>query len=75
MLLMKRNVAIETEELKRQSRVFHQRLLAAVEGQLSLASAPEWVNCCNQQLFIFKTQMLPLKKLLKSFGRTCPRFK
>ena len=31
-----------TEELKRQSRVFHQRLLAAVEGQLSLASAPEW---------------------------------
>ena len=33
---------IETEELKRQSRVFHQRLLAAVEGQLSLASAPEW---------------------------------
>ena len=30
------------EELKRQSRVFHQRLLAAVEGQLSLASAPEW---------------------------------
>ncbi len=34
--------AIETEELKRQSRVFHQRLLAAVEGQLSLASAPEW---------------------------------
>ena len=37
-----KRVAIETEELKRQSRVFHQRLLAAVEGQLSLASAPEW---------------------------------
>ena len=32
-----KRVAIETEELKR-----HQRLLAAVEGQLSLASAPEW---------------------------------
>ena len=31
-----------TDEAKRQSRVFHQRLLAAVEGQLSLASAPEW---------------------------------
>lgn len=62
-----KRVAIETEELKRQSRVFHQRLLAAVEGQLSLASAPEWVNCCNQQLFIFKIQMLPLKKLLKKF--------
>ena len=25
------------------------------------------VNCCNQQLFIFKIQMLPLKKLLKKF--------
>ena len=37
-----KRVAIETEELKRQSRVFHQRLLAAVEGQLSLANAPEW---------------------------------
>ena len=38
-----KRVAIETEELKRQSRVF------------------------NQQLFIFKIQMLPLKKLLKKF--------
>ena len=38
-----KRVAIETEELKRQSRVFH------------------------QQLFIFKIQMLPLKKLLKKF--------
>ena len=31
-----KRVAIETEELKRQSRVFHQRLLAAVEGQQML---------------------------------------
>ena len=37
-----KRVAIETEELKRQSRVFHQRLLAAVEGQPNLANAPEW---------------------------------
>ena len=37
-----KRVAIETEEPKRQSRVFHQRLLAAVEGQLNLANAPEW---------------------------------
>ena len=67
-----KRVAIETEELKRQSRVFHQRLLAAVEGQLSLASAPEWRNCCNQQLFICKTQMLPLKKLLKVLDEHIP---
>ena len=62
-----KRVAIETEELKRQSRVFHQRLLAAVEGQLSLEVLQNGVNCCNQQLFIFKIQMLPLKKLLKKF--------
>ncbi|MGT2907131.1 DivIVA domain-containing protein [Streptococcus dentiloxodontae] len=37
-----KRVAVETEDLKRQSRIFHQRLLAAVEGQLGLANAPEW---------------------------------
>lgn len=39
-----KRVAVETEDLKRQSRIFHQRLLAAVEGQLSLVNAPEWVE-------------------------------
>lgn len=37
-----KRVAVETEELKRQSRVFHQRLMATIEGQLSLINAPEW---------------------------------
>lgn len=37
-----KRVAVETEDLKRQSRAFHQRLLAVVEGQLSLVNAPEW---------------------------------
>lgn len=37
-----KRVAIETEDLKRQSRLFHQRLLVAVEGQLGLANSPEW---------------------------------
>lgn len=37
-----KRVAVETEDLKRQSRIFHQRLLAAVEGQLGLVNAPEW---------------------------------
>ena len=62
-----KRVAIETEELKRQSRVFHQRLLAAVEGQLSLASAPEWGELLQPTAIYFKIQMLPLKKLLKKF--------
>ena len=62
-----KRVAIETEELKRQSRVFHQRLLAAVEGQLSLASAPEWGELLQPTAIYFQNQMLPLKKLLKKF--------
>ncbi|MBM7635402.1 cell division initiation protein [Streptococcus saliviloxodontae] len=39
-----KRVAVETEDLKRQSRVFHQRLIAAVEGQLGLANSPEWAE-------------------------------
>lgn len=39
-----KRVAVETEDLKRQSRVFHQRLLAAMESQLGLINSPEWVE-------------------------------
>lgn len=37
-----KRLAVETEDLKRQSRAFHQRLLAVVEGQMGLVNAPEW---------------------------------
>ncbi|MGT2894870.1 DivIVA domain-containing protein [Streptococcus entericus] len=37
-----KRVAVETEDLKRQTRIFHQRLLATVEAQLGLVNAPEW---------------------------------
>lgn len=37
-----KRVAVETEDLKRQSRLFHQRLLAVVEGQMGLVNSPEW---------------------------------
>ncbi|MCU9534415.1 DivIVA domain-containing protein [Streptococcus sp. CSL10205-OR2] len=37
-----KRVAVETEDLKRQSRLFHQRLLSVVEGQMGLVNAPEW---------------------------------
>lgn len=37
-----KRVAVETEDLKRQSRAFHQRLLAVIEGQMGLVNAPEW---------------------------------
>ena len=64
-----KRVAIETEELKRQSRVFHQRLLAAVEGQLSLASAPEWkklLKKCWMNMFQIQTMPLHSMRLVNS---------
>lgn len=37
-----KRVAVETEELKRQSRHFHQRLLSVMESQVNLVNSPEW---------------------------------
>ena len=39
-----KRVAIETEELKRQTRVFNQRLMSTIEGQLGLINSPEWTE-------------------------------
>ncbi|MGT2749337.1 DivIVA domain-containing protein [Streptococcus orisasini] len=39
-----KRIAVETEDLKRQSRVFHQHLLSIVEGQLALANSSEWTE-------------------------------
>ena len=37
-----KKVAIETEELKNKTRVFHQRLKSTIESQLSIIDTPEW---------------------------------
>ena len=37
-----KKVAVETEELKNKTRVFHQRLKSTIESQLSIIDAPEW---------------------------------
>lgn len=37
-----KKVAVETEELKNKTRIFHQRLKSTVESQLSLINSPEW---------------------------------
>ncbi|MGX7777171.1 DivIVA domain-containing protein [Streptococcus pluranimalium] len=37
-----KRVALETEDLKRQTRMFHQRLLSSVESHLALVNSPEW---------------------------------
>lgn len=60
-----KRVAIETEELKRQSRVFHQRLLAAVEGQLSLASAPEWEELLQPTAIYLQNSDVAFKEVVE----------
>ena len=37
-----KKVAIETEELKNKSRVFHQRLKSTIESQLAIVDSPDW---------------------------------
>lgn len=37
-----KKVAVETEELKNKTRVFHQRLKSTIESQLSIIDTPEW---------------------------------
>ncbi|HFI0668132.1 TPA: DivIVA domain-containing protein [Streptococcus suis] len=37
-----KRVAVETEELKNKTRIFHQRLKSTIESQLSLVNSPEW---------------------------------
>ncbi len=45
--------------------LLHQRLLAAAEGQLSLASAPEWGELLQPTVIIFKNQMPPQKEVVE----------
>ena len=37
-----KRVAVETEELKNKTRVFHQRLKSTIESQLSIVDSPDW---------------------------------
>ena len=37
-----KKVAVETEELKNKSRVFHQRLKSTIESQLAIVDSSDW---------------------------------
>ena len=39
---MLKKVAVETEELKNKSRVFHQRLKSTIESQLAIVDSSDW---------------------------------
>ncbi|WP_159548945.1 DivIVA domain-containing protein [Streptococcus halichoeri] len=60
-----KRVAIETEELKRQTRVFHQRLISSIEAQLTLANAPEWNELLQPTAIYLQNSDAAFKEVVK----------
>lgn len=68
-----KRVAVETEDLKRQSRVFHQRLLATVEAQLGLINAPEWAELLQPTAVYLQNSNAAFKEVVeKVLGEHVP---
>ncbi|HEL1074480.1 TPA: DivIVA domain-containing protein [Streptococcus equi subsp. zooepidemicus] len=61
-----KRVAIETEELKRQTRVFHQRLVSAIESQLSLSNSPEWDELLQPTAVYLQNSDAAFKEVVKT---------
>lgn len=60
-----KRVAIETEELKRQTRVFNQRLVSLIEAQLSLANSPEWSELMQPTAVYLQNSDVAFKEVVK----------
>lgn len=61
-----KRVAIETEELKRQTRVFHQRLISSIESQLSLSNSPEWDELLQPTAIYLQNSDAAFKEVVKT---------
>lgn len=59
-----KRVAVETEELKNKTRVFHQRLQSAVQGQMSLLENPEWDELLRPTATYIQTSDEAFRELL-----------
>ncbi|MGT2887020.1 DivIVA domain-containing protein [Streptococcus didelphis] len=60
-----KRVAVETEELKRHTRVFHQRLLSSIESQLKLANSPEWDELLQPTAVYLQNSDVAFKEVVK----------
>ncbi|WP_099810807.1 DivIVA domain-containing protein [Streptococcus suis] len=59
-----KKVVIETEELKNQTRIFHQRLKSTVESQLSLVNSSEWEEILRPTASYIQTSDEALRDVL-----------
>ncbi|MER0122591.1 DivIVA domain-containing protein [Streptococcus sp. ZJ93] len=61
-----KKVAVETEELKNKTRVFHQRLKSTVESQLSLIDSPEWEEILRPTASYLQTSDEAFREVLET---------
>ncbi|MGT2799078.1 DivIVA domain-containing protein [Streptococcus marmotae] len=61
-----KKVAVETEELKNKTRVFHQRLKSTVESQLSLIDSPEWEEILRPTASYLQTSDEAFREVLEN---------
>ncbi|MGT2911719.1 DivIVA domain-containing protein [Streptococcus cameli] len=60
-----KRLAVETEELKNKTRIFHQKLKSTVESQLSLIDSPEWEDILRPTASYLQTSDEALREVLE----------
>ena len=68
-----KKVAVETEELKNKSRVFHQRLKSTIESQLAMVESSEWEDILRPTATYLQTSDEAFKEVVgEVLGATVP---
>ena len=66
-----KKVAVETEELKNKTRVFHQRLKSTIESQLTIVDSPEWEEILRPTATYLQTSDEAFKEVIEeALGET-----
>ena len=60
-----KKIAVETEELKNKTRIFHQRLKSTVESQLSLINSSEWEDLLRPTASYLQTSDEAFREVLE----------
>lgn len=61
-----KKVAVETEELKNKTRIFHQRLKSTIESQLSIVNSPEWEEILRPTASYLQTSDEAFREVLET---------
>lgn len=61
-----KRLAVETEDLKNKTRIFHQRMKATIESQLSIVDSHDWQDLLTPSATYLQTSDEALKEVLES---------